>query len=70
MDKNEIILLLSEALLKRIQNRAAEQGKTPEELMLSLLEEKFPEKAEADSGMSQEEEDKVKERLKALGYMD
>lgn len=70
MDKKEIKLLLTEALLKKIQSSAAEQGKTPEELLVGLLEERFPEEAEAGAGMSQEEEDKIKERLKALGYMD
>ena len=70
MDKKEIKLLLTEALLKKIQSSAVEQGKTPEELLVGLLEERFPEEAEADAGMSQEEEDKIKERLKALGYMD
>ncbi len=49
---------------------AEEQGKTPEAWIVSLLGEKFPQESEADAGMSQEEEDKVKERLKALGYMD
>ena len=70
MDKKEIKLLLTEALLKKIQSSAVEQGKTPEELLVGLLEERFPEEAEADAGMSQEEEDKIKEPLKALGYMD
>ena len=37
-----------------------------EAFLIGLLQDKFP----AEAGMSQEEEDKVKERLKALGYMD
>ncbi len=70
MEKKEIKLYLPEALLKKIQGSAAEQGKTFEELLVNLLEEKFPQETESDAGMSQEEEEKVKERLKALGYMD
>ncbi len=41
-------------------------GHSVEDLIVGLLQDKFP----AEAGMSQEEEDKVKERLKALGYMD
>ena len=70
MDKKEIRLELTESLLKKIQKSAAELGKTSEEYLVNLLEEKFPEEADAEAGMSQAEEDKIKERLKALGYMD
>lgn len=70
MNNKEITLTLAEALLDKIKRSAEEQGKTLEAWIVSLLEEKFPQGSEADAGMSQEEEDKVKERLKALGYMD
>ncbi len=70
MNDKEITLTLTEALLDKIKRSAEEQGKTPEAWIVSLLGEKFPQESEADAGMSQEEEDKVKERLKALGYMD
>ncbi len=70
MEKREIKLYISEALLKRIQSSAAEQGKTLEEWLVNLLEDKFPQESESEAGMSQEEEEKVKERLRALGYMD
>jgi hypothetical protein len=66
MNTKDIKLTLSEALYKKIEEAAAGQGKTVEALITELLNEKFP----VEAGMSQEEEEKVKERLKALGYMD
>jgi hypothetical protein len=70
MDNKEITLTLPDALFEKIKLSATGQGKTVEALILTVLEEKFPAGPEKESGMSQEEEDKVKERLKALGYMD
>ena len=66
MDSKDIKLTLTEALYKKIEETAAAQGKSMADLIVELLNEKFP----AEAGMSKEEEDKVKERLKALGYMD
>ncbi len=66
MDNKDIKLTLTEALYKKIEETAAGQGKSVEDLIVELLQEKFP----VETGMSKEEEDKVKERLKALGYMD
>jgi len=75
MDDKEIKLTLTEALFAQIEKEAAGQGKSVEDLIVGLLQEKYPAEAdmskeEAEAGMSKEEEDKVKERLKALGYMD
>lgn len=67
MEPKNLSLTLPEDLYQRIQENAQAQGKTAEDVIIGLLQEKFP---AADAGMSQEEEDKVKERLKALGYMD
>jgi hypothetical protein len=66
MDNKDIKLTLTEALYKKIEEMAAGQGKSVEDLIVELLQEKFP----VEAGMSKEDEDKVKERLKALGYMD
>jgi hypothetical protein len=66
MDNRDIKLTLTEALYKKIEETAAAQGKSVGDLIIELLNEKFP----VEAGMSKEEEDKVKERLKALGYMD
>ncbi|MGB2906698.1 MAG: hypothetical protein WBB73_06345 [Candidatus Aminicenantaceae bacterium] len=66
MDDREIKITLAEALFTQIEKEAAGQGKSVEDLILGLLQEKFP----AEAGMSKAEEDKIKERLKALGYMD
>lgn len=73
MDNKDIKLTLTEALYKKIEERAAGQGKSVEDLIVELLQEKFPVEAsmsKVEASMSKEEEDKVKERLKALGYMD
>ncbi|MFC2141469.1 CopG family transcriptional regulator [Acidobacteriota bacterium] len=66
MDSKDIKLTVTEALYKKIEETAAGQGKSAADLIVELLNEKFP----VEAGMSKEEEDKVKERLKALGYMD
>ncbi|MFA9453962.1 MAG: hypothetical protein ACERK6_08610 [Candidatus Aminicenantaceae bacterium] len=66
MDDKEIKITLAEALFAQIEKEAAGQSKSVEDLIVGLLQEKYP----AEAGMSLEEEDKVKERLKALGYMD
>ena len=66
MDSKNIKLTLTDALHKKVEEAAAAQGKSVQDLIVELLQEKFP----AEAGMSKEEEDKVKERLKALGYMD
>ncbi len=70
MDSKEIKLTLPADLFDRLQLSATGQGKSLEALIQAVLQEKFPAASEEKSGMSQEEEDKVKERLKALGYMD
>ena len=67
MEKKRVSLTLPEDLYRRIQAKAEGQGKTLEDMILDLLQGKYP---PAETGMSQDEEDKVKERLKALGYMD
>ena len=67
MDQKELTITLPEGLYQRIQENARTQGKTAQDVIVALLQEKFP---GTDAGMSKEEEDKVKERLKALGYMD
>jgi len=67
MEKKAMTLSLPEDLFQRIRDKAEKQGKTWEEMILDLLKEKYP---PAEAEMSQAEEDKVKERLKALGYMD
>ena len=66
MDSKDIKLTVTDALHKKIEESAASQGKSVADLIVELLQDKFP----AEAGMSKEEEDKVKERLKALGYMD
>jgi hypothetical protein len=41
-----------------------------QDYVIKVLKESLPKDEKEEEGLSQEEEDKVKERLKALGYMD
>lgn len=41
-----------------------------QDYVIKVLKESLPKGEKEEEGLSQEEEDKVKERLKALGYMD
>lgn len=68
MEKATTPISIPTDLYKQIEKKLEElQANTVEEYIISLLKEKFPIE---EAGISKEEEDKVKERLKALGYMD
>jgi hypothetical protein len=68
MEKAANAISIPTELYKRIEEKLTDSdASSVEEYIVQLLEEKFP-KPEGD--LSQDEEDKVKERLKALGYMD
>jgi hypothetical protein len=41
-----------------------------EDYVIKVLKDSLPEAEKEEDGLSKDEEDKVKERLKALGYMD
>ena len=66
-DKKKVIIPTS--LYEKVKEEiAGSEINSVDEYVINLLEEKLPK----DSGknLSKEDEDKVKERLKALGYMD
>jgi len=66
-DKKKIFIptLLYEKIEQEI---ASSEIKSVEDYVIKLLEEKFLKDSGGD--LSKEDEDKVKERLKALGYID
>ena len=71
MSEEQITVNIPTSLFKRIQKVLAETDKnTVEEYILSLLEEKVPAEPAQEESLSDEDEEKIKERLKALGYMD
>ena len=68
MENKKITVTISTDLVKRIEDELSKKGvPNVEEYILSLLNEKFPTTEQA---FTSDEEEKVKERLKALGYMD
>ena len=64
-----IKLELSETLLKAAQEAARAKGfRSVEEFLLSILRQELA--MEDDDSVSAEEKEKIKERLKQLGYLD
>ena len=64
-----IKLELSETLLKAAQEAARAKGfGSVEEFLLSILRQEL--KMEDDDSVSAEEKEKIKERLRQLGYLD
>ncbi len=68
MEKELTTISIPSDLYKIIEEKLSEsEAASVEEYIVQLLKEKFPLPEE---DLSQDEEDKIKERLKALGYMD
>jgi len=69
MAKSKKKIFIPTSLCEKIEEEiASSETKSVEEYVIKLLEEKFLKDSGGD--LSKEDEDKVKERLKALGYMD
>ena len=69
MAKDKKKIFITTSLYEKIEEKiASSETKSVEEYVIKLLEEKFLKDSGGD--LSKEDEDKVKERLKALGYMD
>ena len=69
MDKENATITIPASLFEKIEAHVKSSGKeSVEEYIVRILEESLP-KTEADKGLSEEDEEKVKERLKALGYL-
>lgn len=59
------------ALYKEIEAKIKEMDiATVQEYVIKVLKDSLPKEEKEGEGLSKDEEDKVKERLKALGYMD
>ena len=70
MEKETTVISIPKSLYQRVEKVLADlKADSVEDYIIKILEEKLP-PAESESELSQAEEDKIKERLKALGYMD
>ena len=71
MDKETKSVLIPLSLHKKIEEAINKTGdETVAGYIVRILEESLPKEQEGGEGLSKEEEDKVREKLKALGYMD
>lgn len=69
MSEEKTTVTIPAKLYKKIENEVSDsEFKSVDEYIIKALEEKLP-KDQAES-LSADEEEKVKERLRALGYMD
>jgi len=71
MDKEFTDIPIPTALVKQIEEKIESSDiASVQDFVVKVLKENLPASDAPAEGLSQEEEDKVKERLKALGYMD
>ena len=70
-DKESKRVFLSAELYEKIEERVKETGfSSVDEYVTFVLEEVLKEEGEEETAFSKEEEEEVKKRLRALGYLD
>lgn len=71
MKKEKTTVTIPSALFQKVEKEiAASEFNSVEEYIIKALEEKLPQDQPSEKSLSTEEEEKIKERLRALGYMD
>ncbi|UCC39922.1 MAG: CopG family transcriptional regulator [Candidatus Aminicenantes bacterium] len=71
MEKEFTDVSIPSSLYKKIEEKIKDSEITSvSSYITKILREKFSEKEESAEALSKEDEEKVKERLKALGYID
>ena len=71
MGKDYKKVAIPKSLYQRVEEKiAGSETKSVEEYVVNVLEKKLAKEAEAQEAFTKEDEEKVKERLKTLGYMD
>ena len=71
MKKEQMNVSIPVSLYKKIEERIkATEIKSVSDYVVKVLEESLSRAKESKEGFSEEDEEKVKERLKALGYID
>lgn len=71
MENEAIDISIPAELFKQIEEKIKDTDvASVQDYVIKVLKGSLTEGGKEDEGLSKEEEDKVKERLKALGYMD
>ena len=71
MENETINIPIPAELFKQIEEKIKDTDvASVQDYVIKVLKSSLTEGGKEDEGLSKEEEDKVKERLKALGYMD
>lgn len=71
MDKEWTDIAIPTSLYKQIEDKIKGSDiAAVQDFVIKIIKENLPKPEESAESLSKEEEDKVKERLKALGYMD
>jgi hypothetical protein len=71
MEKEWTDIAIPTSLYKQVEEKIKGSAvATVQDFVVKILKDNLPKPEESAEGLSKEEEDKVKERLKALGYMD
>lgn len=71
MEKDFINILIPASLYKKIEEKIKEsEGTKVEDYITKILRENLSKEESSQDALSKEDEDKVKQRLKALGYLD
>ena len=71
MGNESIDIPIPAELFKQIEEKIKDTDvASVQDYVIKVLKDSLPKGEKEDEGLSKEEEDKVKERLKALGYMD
>jgi len=71
MDEKFVNVQIPVDLYKRIEHRSKEEGtESAADYIIKTLEKNMLEESSETEKISENEEEKIKERLKALGYMD
>ncbi len=71
MENEAIDISIPAELFKQIEEKIKDTDvASAQDYVIKVLKDSLPKGEKEEEGLSKEEEDKVKERLKALGYMD
>ncbi len=71
MENEAIDIAIPAELFKQIEEKIKDTDvASVQDYVIKVIKSSLTEGGKEDEGLSKEEEDKVKERLKALGYMD
>jgi len=70
MEMNQITLSLPAHLHQQLEEKAAKNRKNVEEFLLEIIQKEMEASQDKPAAYTKDDEEKVKERLKSLGYID